>query len=322
MLADVVDLDDVGVLEPGDGLGLGQEADGGLGAGVRAGQDHLQGDGAVEPDLAGLVDDPHAAAAQLALDLVAGDGRRGAVGDGLRRVALRSSGRTGVPPAVHGRCRGVRRRDEGRRGSRSEAGITGASVRPRRVRCGRRNAREGLAVKGLRLAHGPLPSAAVLLAGVRPAGCAAGPDEALPRVVVILPIRSADPSLASCLSGLLLQNYPCYDVWVVIDSGEDPAWEVEHRALGKPPAGRVQVSLPEPGRPTCSLKLSALVQAIAARDRFGGIPIHSAHGGKPISFSTWANRGSWCRPSRVGSTLIQITRAIRSSQDLRSHSNA
>ena len=43
-----------------------------------AGQDHLQGDEAVEPDLAGLVDDAHAAAAQLAEDLVAGD-----LGEGL-----------------------------------------------------------------------------------------------------------------------------------------------------------------------------------------------------------------------------------------------
>ena len=43
--------------------------------GVGAGQDHLQGDGAVEPDLAGPVDHAHAAAAQLAQDLVARDDR-------------------------------------------------------------------------------------------------------------------------------------------------------------------------------------------------------------------------------------------------------
>ena len=92
MLADVVDLDDVGVLEPGDGLGLGEEAGGGLGAGVRAGQDHLQGDGAVEPDLAGLVDDAHAAAAQLAQDLVAGERGVGTPGGGRRRVAIRRRG--------------------------------------------------------------------------------------------------------------------------------------------------------------------------------------------------------------------------------------
>ena len=42
-LADLVDLHDVGVLQAGDGLRLGQEAGGGLGVGVGAGQDHLQG---------------------------------------------------------------------------------------------------------------------------------------------------------------------------------------------------------------------------------------------------------------------------------------
>ena len=44
-LADVVDLDDVGVLELGDGLGLGEEADRGDGVGVGAGQDHFRAQG-------------------------------------------------------------------------------------------------------------------------------------------------------------------------------------------------------------------------------------------------------------------------------------
>src|SRR5207249_1012396 len=58
---------------PGDGLGLRAEADSGLMPGVLTGQDHLQRDGAVEPDVSGLVDDPHTTTSQLALDLVAGD---------------------------------------------------------------------------------------------------------------------------------------------------------------------------------------------------------------------------------------------------------
>ena len=76
-LADVVDLDDVRVLEPGDRLGLGQEAGDGLGRrhGRRPGSS--SGAGAIEPDLACLVDDAHAAAAQLAEDLIAGDRGRG-----------------------------------------------------------------------------------------------------------------------------------------------------------------------------------------------------------------------------------------------------
>ena len=70
MLADLVDRDDAGVVEQRDGLGLVLEA-AELGvAGEQAGPDHLQGHRAVERDLAGLVDDAHAAAAQLAPDLV------------------------------------------------------------------------------------------------------------------------------------------------------------------------------------------------------------------------------------------------------------
>ena len=76
-LADVVDLHDVGVLKPGDRLRLGQEASGRLDAGMGAAQDHLQDAGAVQKDLPGAVDDAHAAAAQLAQDLVAGDGGGG-----------------------------------------------------------------------------------------------------------------------------------------------------------------------------------------------------------------------------------------------------
>ena len=44
-LADGVDLDDVGVLEPGDGLSLAPEPEECVGIGVGAGQDHLQGTG-------------------------------------------------------------------------------------------------------------------------------------------------------------------------------------------------------------------------------------------------------------------------------------
>ena len=95
VLVDVEDLDDVGVLELGDGLGLGQEPGGGLGAGVLAGQDHLQGDGAVESDLAGLVDDAHAAAAEFAQDLVARECRVVTQGGSRGCVAIRRHDKVG-----------------------------------------------------------------------------------------------------------------------------------------------------------------------------------------------------------------------------------
>ena len=70
VLADLVDRHDARVVEVGRGLGLGVEAlDVGV-VGELAGQDHLQGDGAVEAHLPGLEDDAHAAAGDLADDLV------------------------------------------------------------------------------------------------------------------------------------------------------------------------------------------------------------------------------------------------------------
>ncbi len=72
-LSDMVYLNDVRMLNPGKCLGLGQESCGRLGRRVRAGQDHLQGAGSIQPDLARPVDDTHAAPAQLAEDLIAGN---------------------------------------------------------------------------------------------------------------------------------------------------------------------------------------------------------------------------------------------------------
>jgi cellulose synthase/poly-beta-1,6-N-acetylglucosamine synthase-like glycosyltransferase len=93
------------------------------------------------------------------------------------------------------------------------------------------------------------------------------PESELPRVVVVLPIRGADPSLASCLRGLLNQDYPQYEVRIIIDSMEDPAWSLVHEVLSKDHGPRVQVSALHARRETCSLKTSALLQAIGALDK-------------------------------------------------------
>ena len=70
----VVDLDEVGMVEPSNGLGLDAEAALLLGVGMCLRQEHLEGDTAVEPQLARLVDHSHAPAAQHALDRVARHG--------------------------------------------------------------------------------------------------------------------------------------------------------------------------------------------------------------------------------------------------------
>jgi hypothetical protein len=72
-LADLEDLYDVRVLQPGDGPRLRLEAGQPRLAGVAAVRaHHLEGDDAVEADLPGLVDDAHAALTQFLNNLVTG----------------------------------------------------------------------------------------------------------------------------------------------------------------------------------------------------------------------------------------------------------
>ena len=88
-------------------------------------------------------------------------------------------------------------------------------------------------------------------------------DEQLPRAAILLSLRGADPYLAQGLRCLMQQNYPDYELHIVIDRRDDPAWEVAEQA--KTEAGHAAVhlmALRQP-LPTCSLKCSALVQMVS-----------------------------------------------------------
>ncbi len=87
----------------------------------------------------------------------------------------------------------------------------------------------------------------------------------LPKVAVVLSVRGSDPVLADCVTALLQQDYPNYAVRIVIDSREEPAWQTVSKVIEQFSPGEVNIELTalEVRRPTCSLKCSALVQAIA-----------------------------------------------------------
>ena len=75
MPADLVDRDDVGMIQLGDGLGLVLKPQQ---LGLRrdaARLDQLEGDVPVECDLQGLVNHPHPAPPQLVEDIIAGRGQ-------------------------------------------------------------------------------------------------------------------------------------------------------------------------------------------------------------------------------------------------------
>ncbi|MBD2663059.1 glycosyl transferase, family 2 [Richelia sinica FACHB-800] len=91
-------------------------------------------------------------------------------------------------------------------------------------------------------------------------------DEQLPKTVIILSLRGADPFLANCLRSLLNQNYPNYDLKLVVDRQEDPAWQIATQVIQEQGATNVQISSLKIIRQSCSLKCSALIQAISELD--------------------------------------------------------
>ncbi len=92
------------------------------------------------------------------------------------------------------------------------------------------------------------------------------PVAKLPRTAIVLCLRGADPFLPKCLEALLKQNYPDYELQIIIDSHQDPAWEIVTQTVKKLDVENVKISPLEVKNSTCSLKCSALVQAISSLD--------------------------------------------------------
>jgi cellulose synthase/poly-beta-1,6-N-acetylglucosamine synthase-like glycosyltransferase len=88
---------------------------------------------------------------------------------------------------------------------------------------------------------------------------------AFPRAAIILVIRGPDPSLEENIRALLAQIYPDYKLFVVIDHIEDPAWPIVAKIRNEIP-DRIQVSVLKEPLNTCSLKCSAMAQAIGDLD--------------------------------------------------------
>lgn len=91
-------------------------------------------------------------------------------------------------------------------------------------------------------------------------------DHQLPKTAVILCLRGADPFLPNCVRSLLQQNYPQYDLKLIIDSPEDPALKISKEVITEIGATNCQISTLRTVRHNCSLKCSSLVQAVSDLD--------------------------------------------------------
>lgn len=88
----------------------------------------------------------------------------------------------------------------------------------------------------------------------------------LPRATVLLPLRGKDPFLIDCISGLLNQEYPDYDVKIIVDHEDDPAYTLVNQYLSDNPHPHCQVGIRERYTGTCGLKNEALIQALGELD--------------------------------------------------------
>ncbi|HBN76901.1 MAG TPA: hypothetical protein DD473_14000 [Planctomycetaceae bacterium] len=82
----------------------------------------------------------------------------------------------------------------------------------------------------------------------------------VPRVLMVLSLKGADPELKSCLKRLCSQEYPNYCLRLVIDSPEDPAWPIVREFLDENAEVNCEVINLGNRQPTCSGKISGMLR--------------------------------------------------------------
>ena len=89
------------------------------------------------------------------------------------------------------------------------------------------------------------------------------PDDECPPAAVILCVRGLDPYLPACLEGLFRQDYPHYEVWIVVDSTRDAAWPAVNSLVQQSGRQNVHVLTLTQRLTTCTRKLASILQALS-----------------------------------------------------------
>jgi len=91
-------------------------------------------------------------------------------------------------------------------------------------------------------------------------------DAACPRAAVVLCLRGPDPFLRDTVAAVLNQDYPSYQVVIVVDHRDDASWRVVQDAIVEHGSKHVSMQPLAQRLDTCSLKCSSLVQAVSSLD--------------------------------------------------------
>ena len=82
---------------------------------------------------------------------------------------------------------------------------------------------------------------------------------------ILLAVRGCDPFFRQCLQAILEQKYQSFDVHLVIDNENDPAWSIAQEIKQSHPQGeKLFIHQMKSPLPTCGLKCSALIQGVQA----------------------------------------------------------
>lgn len=145
-----------------------------------------------------------------------------------------------------------------------------------------------------------------------------------PAVMVILPVRGADETLARCVTALLHQAYENFRVRIIFDSHTDPGWKIVDSILESHPEAPIELLQLGNPRPTCSLKCSAVYEAT---EDLGDCEIVALVDSDVVPHETWlrelvapladervgvANGNRWYLPveSNLGSLLRYCWNAV------------
>lgn len=97
------------------------------------------------------------------------------------------------------------------------------------------------------------------------------PEDLLPKVALVMTLRGADPFLDRTLEGLTQLDYPHYDIHIVVDNKDDPAWDMVQRLVIERGCRNIKVEELSDRRTTCSLRMSSLIQAVSSLDSSYGV---------------------------------------------------
>ncbi len=110
------------------------------------------------------------------------------------------------------------------------------------------------------------------------------PKKSLPSAAVLLSLRGADDELPMSLHRFMSQDYPDYELHIVVDGRKDPAWKVVQEAAAAHPSARVIISTLAERPTTCSPHCASLSQAAESAE---GCEVVALADGDVVAHPNW-----------------------------------